>query len=161
MYDDTTEKKGGAKKFIIFGIIALLVIIIVTVVVILISQPDVTDEPIVETDAEQIEYDSKDKNTGGENAILPENESLLFLKEYSVSDEDIATIDDEIRETMNTYYPNGYNTVIYDLDSIESFDLNSRIEFDFSGDAKTYSFHIKIYLDSNSKLSSVNINVVE
>ena len=81
MYDNPIENKGGSKRFIIFGIIALIAIVAIALTVILISQSGTTDEPVVETDAEQIEYDSNGENTGGEDVNIPANEKLDFLKE--------------------------------------------------------------------------------
>lgn len=158
MYDNPIDNKGGSKKFIIFGIIALIVIIAITLTVILISQSGTTDEPVVETDAEQVEYDSKDENTGGEAVDIPANEKLDFLKEY-LSDEDILYVDNEIYVTVSSYYPNGFNTIIYDLDSVKTRDLGYQLVFDFSTDVKNHTFHMIIQLNSENEIISSRIEV--
>lgn len=158
MYDNPIDNKGRSKKFIIFGIIALIAIIAITLTVILISQSGTTDEPVVETDAEQVEYDSKDENTGGEAVDIPANEKLDFLKEY-LSDEDILYVDNEIYVTVSNYYPNGFNTIIYDLDSVKTRDLGYELVFDFSTDVKNHTFHMIIQLNSKNEIISSRIEV--
>ena len=154
MYDNPIENKGGPKKFIIFGIIALIAIVAITLTVILISQSGTTDEPVVETDAEQVEYDSKGENTGGEAVDIPANEKLDFLKEY-LSEEDILYVDNEIYVTVN----NGFNTIIYDLDSVKLRDPGYQLVFDFSTDAKDHTFHMTIQLNSKDEIISSIIEV--
>ena len=158
MYENPVENKGGSKRFIFFGIIALIVMIAITLTVILFSQAGTTDEPVVETDAEQVEYDSKGENTGGEAVDIPANEKLDFLKEY-LSDEDILYVDNEIYVTVNNYYPNGFNTIIYDLDSVKLRDPGYQLVFDFSTDAKDHTFHMVIQLNSKNEIVSSIIEV--
>lgn len=156
MDDNAVANKSGAKKFIIFGVLFLVVILAIVGVVVLVSQSSngqEVNEPIVEKDAEQVEYDSKDENTGGEESDIPANESLDFLKEY-LSEDDILYVENEIHVTVNNYYPQGYNSIVYDLDSVKIQDPGYQLVFDFRTDVKDRSFHMTIQLNSENKVVS-------
>ena len=145
---------GGYKKLIILGIIVLVLLtagIIATVV--LINQNASSEEEGVE--AEPTVYDSGDDSTGGEEVSTPQNQSLDFLKNHNLSDDDISTVRAEISKKADQYYTGiGYNFIEYDLSSVKK--TSSQITFSFKTDTDDREYNV-IIKHNDGHVESVDV----
>ncbi len=165
MYDGSTmasaTNQDGRKKTLIIGIAVFIVLSLVAAVLIVIANSSYSDTATNTEefpDAEQIKYDSKDESTGGEDVEIPNNETLNFLKQYMVADEDISSLEYEIRDTLDEYYfGSGYNSIIYDIDSVKFSETDKSISFSFKTD-KSNKFIVSLVLLGNNHIDSIEIN---
>lgn len=152
-YDNPEQPKKNFKILIISGIV-LLILIVVTVVAVLMlgnnSDSDYAGE----------EYDISSENTGGEDVVIPADESLDFLDKYPISDESKTSIMMAIYDNLDKFYSNsGYTVVHYDLDSVES--SGSSISFNFTTDIEDVTFHALIGYDKDGNISYTYITYSE
>ena len=78
------------------GLILIIVAILIIGAIITVAIVVFTNDNDFHRDAEQITYDSGDEETGGGKESIPKNETLDFLKDYSISNEDIQKIEMEV-----------------------------------------------------------------
>ena len=145
---------GGRKKIII-GIIIFLVIIIGAIVTAIILGNNSGSK--FGEDAERLEYDIGDADTGGEAAETPINQSLDFLLQYQISESDINLVQSNILTALNQYYAStGYDTIIYDISSAELSKNKDSLSFIFVTDRKDMHFRATLAL-SDGRVSAVTI----
>jgi len=134
------------KKPLIFVAI-LLVIAIAAIIFVAVFSSNRDEMPA--------DYDPLD--TGGTEIDLPENESLDFLAKFNVSEDNINTITMKILDYLSSYYPNGFNTVYYNISSVHKSSDGNRLIFNFNTDNKDVTFTATII--SNSSDSDLSISI--
>ena len=150
--------KGSYKKFIISLVIALVFVASIFFVIMLVfgsnsSEDDTngyTDGPT---------YDISNDDTGGDYIEISEEESLDFLKDYSISSEDIFSIESKIRDVIDEHYSgSGYDSIIYDVSGVHYSGSTEEITFTCHTDIKDKDFNVSIKLGKNSSVESVSIS---
>ena len=139
-------------KGLILIIVAILIIgAIITVAIVIFA-----NDNDFHRDAEQITYDSSDEETGGGKESIPKNETLDFLKDYSISNEDIQKIEMEVFNKLNAHYgERSFDYVVYDIKNIKK--TTTRISFTFTTNLQDKTFYVDLTLNNNS-VEAIAIN---
>lgn len=150
------EKKDPKKAIIITAIVIFLLVIAAIVVAVIVI--DKNSNGTNGQDAEHIEYDHSNDDTGGEEVDVPNNQSLNFLKLQQISDEDIKTIEYRIRETLDQYYADtGYDSIIYDISSVNKSASTNIVSFIFRTDRADMYYRASIKLNDDNQIVDIFI----
>lgn len=140
------KKKLNKKKLLVIAAVSAVVVAILTLMVVFV----VSSNPKQPEEYDPTAYEEEDESTGGEDYEFAENETLDFLSDYDISDEDIAFVQEKIEDVLDEYYGDfGYDEVFYSSDAVFVSEDGNTIEFTCETDWRDIEIHVTLHLVGN------------
>ena len=140
------KKKLNKKKLLIIVAVSAIAVAILALAVVFV----VSSNPRQPEEYDPTAYEEEDESTGGEDYEFAEDETLDFLSEYNISDEDIAYVQEKIDDVLDEYYGDfGYDEVFYSSDAVFVSEDSNTIEFTCETDWYDIEIHVTLRLVGN------------